>query len=41
MQALYMTLLDKYDIMLVEDPFAEDDWEPCAALTSKVKVEVS
>ncbi len=36
-----MSYLKKYDILLVEDPFAEDDWAPCAQLTSKVDVEVS
>lgn len=35
-----MSYLKKYDILLVEDPFAEDDWDPCAKFTSKVDVEV-
>lgn len=35
-----MSYLKKYDILLVEDPFAEDDWDPCAKFTSNVDVEV-
>ena len=41
MQELYMSYLKKYDIRLVEDPFAEDDWDACAKFTSSVDVEVN
>lgn len=27
---------DRYPMVSIEDPFAEDDWEPCAALTGRV-----
>lgn len=40
MQKLYRSYLKTYDIILVEDPFAEDDWASCAEFTSKVDVEV-
>lgn len=27
---------DRYPIVSIEDPFAEDDWAPCAALTARI-----
>lgn len=42
MAEMYAQLLDDYPIILLEDPFAEDDWESWTAFmkTIKGKVEV-
>lgn len=42
MVALYTVLLSKYDIIFIEDPLAEDDWDGFAAITAQLgqKIEV-
>ncbi|MBN1502419.1 phosphopyruvate hydratase [Candidatus Woesearchaeota archaeon] len=37
---LYSKLINKYPIVTIEDPFAEDDWESWSEFTSKAKCQV-
>jgi len=37
---LYHSLLDKYPIVLLEDPFGQDDWEAWSAFNKDCKVEL-
>lgn len=40
MQELYKRLLSQYPIVLLEDPFAEDDWEAWTAFNKECPVEL-
>ncbi|EEP78031.1 enolase 2 [Uncinocarpus reesii 1704] len=40
LQELYRSLLDKYPIILLEDPFAEDDWESWRSFNRDCPVEL-
>lgn len=40
LQNLYNHLIDKYPIILLEDPFAEDDWETWTEFNKNCKIEL-
>jgi enolase len=40
LQELYKSLLDQYPIILLEDPFAEDDWEAWKSFHQSCSVEL-
>jgi enolase len=40
MADLYRKLIEKYPIVLLEDPFAEDDWESWTAFNKDCKIEL-
>lgn len=40
MKKLYMSLLDRYPIVLLEDPFAEDDWDSWSSFNKICPVEL-
>lgn len=40
LHALYKSLLDRYPIILLEDPFAEDDWNAWQAFNKDCSVEL-
>ena len=40
MAELYRGLLEKYPVVLLEDPFAQDDWEAWTAFNKDCKVEL-
>lgn len=40
LRSLYSSLLDKYPIILLEDPFAENDWTSWTAFNKTCKVEL-
>ena len=40
MADLYRELIDKYPIVLLEDPFAQDDWEAWTAFNKTCKIEL-
>jgi len=37
---LYRDLIEKYPIILIEDPFAEDDWESWTSFLKTAKIEI-
>lgn len=40
MATLYNELIEKYPVILLEDPFAQDDWEAWAAFNKTCKIEL-
>lgn len=40
MQKLYRDLLNKYPIVLLEDPFAEDDWDSWTQFNKGCEIEL-
>jgi enolase len=40
MSDLYNELIEKYPIVLLEDPFAQDDWEAWTAFNKTCKIEL-
>lgn len=40
LRALYQSIIDRYPIILLEDPFTEDDWESWQAFNKNCPVEL-
>lgn len=39
--ARYAAITEKYAMVMIEDPFAEDDWESWAPLTATTPIEIT